>query len=63
MLKELNLFDVFEDESKIGEGKKSYAISFTFDDPEKTLQDKDIDALMGQLTSAFEVKLGAQIRK
>jgi phenylalanyl-tRNA synthetase beta chain len=63
MLKELNLFDVFEDESKIGEGKKSYAISFTFDDPEKTLQDKDIDALMGQLTSSFEVKLGAQIRK
>lgn len=63
LLKDVNLFDVFEDESKLGAGKKSYAVSFTFEDPEKTLQDKDIDAVMGQLTSAFEGKLGAQIRK
>ena len=63
MLREVNLFDVFEDESKLGAGKKSYAVSFTFEDPEKTLQDKDIDALMGQLTGVFEGKLGAQIRK
>ncbi len=63
LLKEVNLFDVFEDEQKLGVGKKSYAVSFVFEDPEKTLQDKDIDALMGQLTSAFEIKIGAQIRK
>jgi phenylalanyl-tRNA synthetase beta chain len=63
LLKEVNLFDVFEDESKLGEGKKSYAVSFTFEDPEKTLQDKEIDAMMGQLTGVFEGKLGAQIRK
>ncbi|MEZ4894704.1 MAG: hypothetical protein R2778_17035 [Saprospiraceae bacterium] len=63
MLKEVNLFDVFEDESKLGAGKKSYAVSFTFEDPEKTLQDKDIDALMSQLTTVFEGKLGALIRK
>lgn len=63
MLKEVNLFDVFEDESKLGAGKKSYAVSFVFEDFEKTLQDKEIDAVMGQLTGAFEGKLGAQIRK
>jgi phenylalanyl-tRNA synthetase beta chain len=63
LLREVNLFDVFEDESKVGAGKKSYAVSFTFEDPEKTMQDKDIDAAMGQLTGAFESKLGAQIRK
>ncbi len=63
MLRDVNLFDVFEDENKLGQGKKSYAVSFTFEDPEKTLQDKDIDGLMGQLTSAFEGKLGAQVRK
>ncbi|MDX1911492.1 MAG: phenylalanine--tRNA ligase subunit beta [Saprospiraceae bacterium] len=63
MLKEVNLFDVFEDESKLGAGKKSYAVSFVFEDLEKTLQDKDIDALMNQLIGAFESKLGAQIRK
>ncbi len=63
MLKEVNLFDVFEDESKLGAGKKSYAVSFVFEDLEKTLQDKEIDGIMGQLTGAFEAKLGAVIRK
>ena len=63
MLKEINLFDVFEDESKLGAGKKSYAVSFTFEDPEKTLQDKDIDHLMQPLQQAFETKLNAGIRK
>jgi phenylalanyl-tRNA synthetase beta chain len=63
MLKEMNLFDVFEDESKLGAGKKSYAVSFVFEDLEKTLQDKDIDHLMGQLVGAFETKLGAVVRK
>ena len=63
MLKEVNLFDVFEDENKLGPGKKSYAVSFVFEDLEKTLQDKEIDGIMGQLTVAFEGKLGAVIRK
>jgi len=63
LLTEVNLFDVFEDESKIGAGKKSYAVSFLFEDPQKTLQDKDIDALMQQLQQAFEQKLSATIRK
>lgn len=62
MLKETNLFDVFEDEVKLGAGKKSYAVSFVFEDPEKTLQDKEVDALMAQLVSVFEGKLGAKIR-
>jgi len=63
LLREVNLFDVFEDETKIGTGKKSYAVSFTFEDPEKTLQDKEIDAVMGQLQTAFEMKLGAFVRQ
>jgi len=63
LLKDVNLFDVFEDEAKLGAGKKSYAVSFVFEDPEKTLQDKEIDAAMGQLVGMFEVKLNAQIRK
>lgn len=63
MLKEINLFDVFEDESKLGPGKKSYAVSFVFEDPEKTLQDKEIDGMMQQLQQAFETKLNAGIRK
>ena len=62
MLKDINLFDVFEDEQKLGAGKKSYAVSFTFEDPEKTLQDKEIDHLMQQLQQVFETRLKATIR-
>jgi phenylalanyl-tRNA synthetase beta chain len=62
-LKDVNLFDVFEDESKLGAGKQSYAVSFVFEDPEKTLQDKEIEAMMGQLVSVFEAKLGAVVRR
>ncbi len=63
LLKEVNLFDVFEDEIKLGEGKKSYAVSFHFEDRSKTLQDKDVDTVMNELISAFETKLGASIRR
>ena len=62
-MKEVNLFDVFEDAQKLGAGKKSYAVSFVFEDQEKTLQDKDIEGFMAQLQQAFETKLGAQVRK
>ncbi|HMX38735.1 MAG TPA: phenylalanine--tRNA ligase subunit beta [Saprospiraceae bacterium] len=63
LLKEVNLFDVFEEESRLGPGKKSYAVSFVFEDPDKTLQDKEIEAVMGQLQQAFEGKLGAVVRR
>ena len=63
LLKEVHLFDVYEDETRLGAGNKSYAVSFTFEDTTKTLQDKEIDGLMGQLQTVFEDKLKAQIRK
>ena len=63
LLKDINLFDVFEDETKLGEGKKSYAISFTFEDPTRTLQDKEVDTVVTELIANFESKLGAVIRR
>ncbi len=63
MLKAVNLFDVFEDADKLGEGKKSYAISLVFEDVTKTLKDKDVDKVMNQMIQNFENKLGAIIRK
>lgn len=63
MLSGINLFDIFEDEQKLGAGKKSCAVSFVFEDPEKTLQEKEIDNLMQQLQQVFENKLNATIRK
>lgn len=61
-LKDMRLFDVFESD-KLGEGKKSMAISFTFVDEEKTLTDKEADAMVSKLIQALEKELGAEIRK
>ncbi len=63
LLKEINLFDVFESAEKLGEGKKSCAVSFVFEDIEKTLGEKEIEEVMGGLQKVFEEKLGAVVRK
>jgi phenylalanyl-tRNA synthetase beta chain len=63
LLKDINLFDVFEDETKLGAGKKSYAVSFIFEDKEKTLNDKEIEKVMEELIKTYESKLGALIRR
>ncbi len=62
ILRNVNVFDVYEGE-KIGEGKKSYALSFTLFDEEATLQDKQIDATMEKIMKQLEEQLGAQIRR
>ena len=61
-LQSIRLFDVFESE-KLGADKKSMAINFTFLDEEKTLVDKEVDAMMQQLIVAFEKNVGAEIRR
>jgi len=61
-LHEIRLFDVFESE-KLGQGKKSMAISFTFLDKEKTLTDKEIDGMMSKIMTTMEKELRAEIRK
>ena len=61
-LRGVQLFDIFESE-KLGAGKKSLAISFTFLDNEKTLTDKEIDAMMGRIMKTAEDKFNAEIRK
>ncbi len=61
-LKQVRLFDVFESD-KLGTEKKSMAMSFTFEDDQKTLTDKEVDAMVGKLIHQFEKELGAEIRK
>ena len=58
----VNLFDIFESE-KLGAGKKSMAINFTFLDEEKTMTDKEIDAMMGKIIASYESELKAEVRK
>lgn len=63
LIKDINLFDVYEDEERLGKGKKSYAISFTFENPERTLKDKEVDKVMNELIRTYEEKTGAVIRR
>ena len=61
-LKNIRLFDIFESE-KLGAGKKSFAVSFTFQDEEKTLTDKEIDNWMKQIMDSLAKEHQAEIRK
>ena len=61
ILKEVGLFDVYEGKN-LDQGKKSYAVSFKFQDPEQTLKDKQVDAVMEKIRTSLESKLGAELR-
>ena len=61
LLKEVDLFDVYQGEN-LPEGKKSYAVSFVLQDEHKTLADKQIDKIMQKLQHTFEKNLQAVLR-
>ena len=61
LLKEVKLFDVYEGKN-LEAGKKSYAVNFILQDENKTLNDKQIDAIMSKLIANLEGKLGAKLR-
>ena len=61
-LQDIKLFDIFESD-KLGAGKKSVAVNFTFLDEEKTLTDKEIDGWMSKIMTTLEKDLQAEIRK
>ena len=61
ILKDINLFDVYEGKN-LPEGKKSYAVSFTLQDNSKTLTEDQIDKIMNKLQKNMETELGASLR-
>ncbi len=61
LLKDINLFDVYEG-NNLPEGKKSYAVSFTLQDSAKTLTDEQIDKIMGKIKQNLEKETGAVLR-
>jgi len=61
LLKDIRLFDVYTD-NKIGENMKSYAVSFTLLDDNKTLTDKEIDKVMSKISTLLHRELNASIR-
>jgi phenylalanyl-tRNA synthetase beta chain len=62
LLKDINLFDVYEGKN-LPEGKKSYAVSFTLQDNTKTLTDEQIDKIMSKLQKNLETEVGASLRQ
>jgi len=61
LLKKVELFDVYEGD-KLPQGKKSYAVNFILQDAEKTMGDKQIEAIMNKLITSLKQKLGAELR-
>ena len=61
VIKKVTLFDVYEGKN-LPEGKKSYAISITLLDAEKTLQDKQIVAIMDKVVKTLQNQVKAELR-
>ena len=61
LLRQVGLFDVYRGD-KIPSGKKQYALSFVFQDPDKTLTDAEIEKIMAKLLATFENEYGAVLR-
>ena len=61
LLKSVELFDVYEGKN-LPEGKKSYAVNFILQDETKTLNDKQIEAIMTKLINNLKQRLGAELR-
>lgn len=61
LLKEVDIFDIYQGKN-LPEGTKSYAVSFIFQDVEKTLTDKEIEKVMQQLIDNYAQQLKAEIR-
>lgn len=61
ILRKVGLFDVYEGKN-LEEGKKSYAVSFHFQDAEQTLKDEQVDKVMQKIREELEGKLKAQLR-
>lgn len=62
VISEINLFDVYEDEKVLGEGKKSYALSIVFQDPTRTFSDKDVDKMIDTIVKDLGSQVGAKLR-
>ena len=61
LLRKVTLFDVYEG-NNLEAGKKSYAVNFTLQDEQKTMNDKQTDAVMQKIIAGLEKQLGARLR-
>ena len=62
MLENVEVFDIFEDETKLGIGKKSMAYNLVLRSPEKTLSDEECDKVVRKVLFGLEKELGITLR-
>lgn len=60
-IKDINFFDVYENEEQFGVGKKFYVVSFIFENFEKMFKDKEMDKVVNKLIVDYEFKFGVMI--
>ncbi|MDQ3142225.1 MAG: phenylalanine--tRNA ligase subunit beta [Bacteroidota bacterium] len=63
ILKDVSLFDIYENAEQMGPDRKSYALKFILEHPERSMTSEEIDDLMNRLILAFESQLGATVRR
>ncbi len=62
LLEHVEVFDVYADRERVGEGRKSVALRLSFRHPERTLTDEEVDEAMGRITQNLGSKLRAEVR-
>lgn len=61
-LESVTVFDVYSDAQRLGEGRKSVALSLSFRHPERTLTDEEVEAAMASIHDALGATLGGEVR-
>ena len=61
LLKEVNLFDVYEGKN-LPEGKKSYALKFILQDAQQTLTDEVVEKSMQRILQSLQTECSAELR-
>ncbi len=63
LIQDVSVFDVYQNEEQLGEGKKSYSVNILLQDKQKTLEDKAIDKAMKKVIYLLGKELGIKIRE
>ena len=61
ILKNIDIFDIYQGQG-VDDDKKSVALTLTLQHQDRTLQDEEVDALIAQILTSAEEKVGAVLR-
>lgn len=63
LLKSVQLFDIYENAEHIGAGKKSYALSFTFENHDRQMSSEEMETFMNELIQIYKKEVNAIVRQ